>query len=84
MSDLSRRSFLAASAALVPALSFADKPSEKIALGFIGVGMMGRGHLGAFLGNPACRVVAVSDCVDSRREAAVASVDAKYGKKGCG
>ena len=55
----SRRTFLqgAASAAawpfLTPSLGLADdkKPpaSERLTLGFIGVGMMNRGHLGHFL-----------------------------------
>ncbi len=49
---LSRRTFLTAGAAapLVWSQSSAFAANEKLTLGFIGVGTMGRGHLGGFLG----------------------------------
>jgi predicted dehydrogenase len=65
------------------------KPSERIALGFIGVGTMGRGHLGGFLGMPDVQVVAVCDVVRERRDSAQKMVQERYGKdkkteyKGC-
>lgn len=40
-------------------------PNDRIGVGFIGVGGMGRAHLGWFLGQPDCDVVAVCD-VDDR------------------
>lgn len=42
--------------------------NDKIQLGFIGVGTMGRGHLGSFLAMNDVQVVAVSDVVDDRLE----------------
>ena len=68
---VTRRSFLAASAAgLAAPLVLTPRrprrprrpgPNGRINLGFIGVGMMGRGHLGGFLGNRDVQVVAVCD-----------------------
>jgi predicted dehydrogenase len=56
-------------------------PSAKINLGFIGVGTMGRGHLGSFLGFADVQVVAVSDVVSERRDNAKKMVDDHYTKK---
>jgi predicted dehydrogenase len=78
---LSRRSFLSAAAAAPLVLSRAaagDKPSEKLTLGFIGVGTMGRGHLGGFLGNSAVEVVAVCDVVKERLDSAAEMVEKRY------
>ncbi len=92
MQGITRRTFFAASAATaLAAVTRADeKPSARITLGFIGVGMMGRGHLGAFLGNPAVQVVAVSDVEPTRLASAKKTVEARYTKdkakgtwKGC-
>jgi predicted dehydrogenase len=51
---------------------------------------MGRGHLGAFLGNKAVQVVAICDVVEERRQAALKSVENRYAEdkqnglfKGC-
>ena len=58
-------------------------------IGFIGVGTMGRGHLGAFLGMNDVQVVAVCDVVAERRDDAKKRVEERYGKdkkgefKGC-
>jgi predicted dehydrogenase len=41
--------------------------SEKIVMGFIGVGGMGNGHLGSFLGQDDVQVVAVCDVDEQRR-----------------
>lgn len=94
----SRRSFLqtaAASVAAVPVVThdlFARekaKPGERITLGFIGVGTMGRGHLGGFLGMADVQVAAVCDVVRERRDSAQKMVEDRYSKdkkteyKGC-
>jgi predicted dehydrogenase len=85
MHTLDRRQFHLASAGLtLPLLANslrADKaPSEKITLGFIGVGTMGRGHLSAFLHNPQVRVLAVSDVVAERRDDARRIVNEFYSR----
>ncbi len=49
-------------------------PSESIVLGFIGVGGMGSGHLGAFLGRNDVRIAAVCDVDENHRNAARARV----------
>ncbi len=85
----SRRSFLqaaAVSAAAGPVITqglFArdkPKPSERITLGFIGVGTMGRGHLGGFLGMADVQVLAVCDVVRERRDSALKMVRDRYSK----
>ena len=92
-----RRRFLqtaAAGLALPTVLSSRSRgavsASEQITLGFIGVGTMGRGHLGSFLGYPDVQVVAVCDVVKERREHAKQAVEQRYaderakgGFKGC-
>ncbi len=64
--------------------------SERINLGLIGVGTMGRGHLGRFLGQADVQVVAVCDVVAERTAAAKEQVEKKYAEaqksgefKGC-
>jgi predicted dehydrogenase len=79
----SRRSFLKSVAAatvapLVWAPSSQAVPSVKLAVGFIGVGTMGRGHLNALLGRDTVEVVAVCDVVKERREGALEMVQKKY------
>jgi predicted dehydrogenase len=93
-----RRQFLQALAAgglsaplFVPVLHSAPrpKPSERITLGFIGVGTMGRSHVSGFLRYPEVQVVAVCDVVAERRQHSQQLVEAYYGKdrkgtsKGC-
>ncbi len=77
---LSRRSFLVAAAAAPVVLSrtTAAPASDRIALGFIGVGTMGRGHLGGFLGDPAVEVVAVCDVVKERLDSAAEMTRKRY------
>jgi predicted dehydrogenase len=83
----SRRSFLkaAAAAAAAPVVwsraAADDKPSEKLRLGFIGVGTMGRGHLGGFLGRKEVEVVAVCDVVKERLDNAVGMVEKRYAER---
>ncbi|MBI2809003.1 MAG: Gfo/Idh/MocA family oxidoreductase [Planctomycetes bacterium] len=86
--SLSRRQFLAASAAAAAPLILDSNvhaqerrgqgPNGRINLGFIGIGMMGRGHLGSFLGNAGVQVVAVCDVHRVRREDAVTRVHRAY------
>jgi predicted dehydrogenase len=58
-------------------------PGNRIVMGCIGVGGMGRGDMGAFLGSPDAQVVAVCDVKQTAREAARDQVNAHYGDKGC-
>jgi predicted dehydrogenase len=75
----SRRSFLAASAAAPLVLSQrAYAANERLTLGFIGMGTMGRGHLGGFLNRKELEVVAVCDVVKERLDASVQMVEKKY------
>jgi predicted dehydrogenase len=64
--------------------------SERIGLGFIGVGTMGRGHVNRFLGFSNVQVVAVSDVVAERAAHAKETIEKKYAEavksgayKGC-
>jgi len=86
MPRTSRRQFLqSASAAAVAGPLFimsqgrgAPGPNDKIVLGFIGVGTMGRGHVGRFLGQKDVQIVAVCDVVKERRDSAQKTVDDRY------
>jgi predicted dehydrogenase len=63
--------------------------SDRLTLGFIGVGKQNLGHLGRYVGNPDVQVVAVCDVDTTRREEARSRVEKKYGDgqkseyKGC-
>jgi predicted dehydrogenase len=98
MSILSRRAFvsgLSAASLLGPSLLHgtlrgAESPNARINLGFIGVGTMGRGHVGRFLGHADVQVVAISDVVQARAEKSQEMVEKKYAEnaksgnfKGC-
>ena len=74
---LHRRRFLKTSAALSSSLILSDparamslttSANDRINLGFIGIGMMGRSHLNAFLGQDDVQVVAVCDIEGIRRD----------------
>jgi predicted dehydrogenase len=56
----------------------ASGPNGRINLGFIGVGTMGRGHVGRFLGMGDVQVVAISDVVAERASAAKEQVEKRY------
>jgi len=88
-SRIPRRRFLSALAAgmaapllLDPAIRAADRqghgPNGRINLGFIGVGMMGRGHLEGFLRERGVQVVAVCEVHQVRRLDAVERVHRAY------
>jgi predicted dehydrogenase len=53
-------------------------PSERITLGFIGMGVMNRDHLGRFLNNPQVQALAVCDVDTTRREHAQKMVNDRY------
>src|SRR5437016_2976406 len=81
MSTMTRRSFLAASAAapfVFTRRAGAVAANDRLALGFIGVGTMGRGHLGGFLGRKGVEVVAVCDVVKERLDNAKETVEKRY------
>ncbi|MDW8308843.1 MAG: Gfo/Idh/MocA family oxidoreductase [Verrucomicrobiales bacterium] len=100
---LSRRAFLRRSAVAAGALTLpciiparawgageTPPPSRRITLGFIGVGLMGRGHLRVLAHNPRVQVLAVCDVDKTRRDDARDVVEAIYasqqpigGYKGC-
>ena len=91
---VSRRDFLKTSAAvgaglalpmIVPASVFgAAAPSERIAVGCIGVGRMGNGDLGEALGLPQVQVVAVCDLDAKRAQLARKRVESTYAKRSSG
>lgn len=77
---------LSALPAIVPASALgrgAIAPSEKIAMGFIGVGGMGTGHVRSFLQYPDVHVRAVCDVRLEHRLRAKGIVDEQYGSTDC-
>ncbi len=97
---LHRRGFLKAVAGSVAApflvrpsvlgLGRSVAPSERIGVGFVGIGRMGQGHVRCFLGYPQAQVLAVADVDRWRRENAKEAVEAAYSEasggsayKGC-
>jgi predicted dehydrogenase len=56
-------------------------PSERIVMGCIGVGGMGKGNMGAFMGRPEVQMVAVCDVDRSMREEAQKTVEDHYAKQ---
>ena len=86
---MSRRRFLGGAAAsiaapyVVPATSLGGggraAPSERIALGFIGTGGRGSGHVGSLLGRGETQVLAVCDANKPKADANKKRVDARYG-----
>jgi len=88
-----RRDFVKGAAAVLAAphvitsaaLGADDRPaaSERIVMGGIGIGNMGRGDLGAFLGRKDVQYVAVCDVKKGAREGAKARADKRYGNSDC-
>ncbi len=56
-------------------------PGDRVTLGFIGVGMMGRGHVWTALSNADVQVLGVCDVDTWRREQAKANVEKSYKEK---
>ena len=87
---MTRRSFIRTSAAAAGALSLpniipatAFGANKKIVMGCIGVGSRGTADMKNFLALEDCRVVAVCDPYEERRQKAKNLVDAKNEDKGC-
>jgi predicted dehydrogenase len=64
-------------------LEGAVAPSDRVTLGFIGVGNMGQGQLRPFINQPDVQVVAVCDPNRWRREQAQHIVNGEYSKQVC-
>lgn len=83
---ITRREFVRGAAALPLALTGIASvrgaqrtpANDRLALGFIGMGTMNRGHLGNFLGQKDVQVVAVCDVDTHRRENAQKTADKRY------
>lgn len=88
-----RREFLQAAGAAVAApyvitsaaLGNSERPpaSDRIVMGGIGIGNMGRGDQGAFLNRGDVQYVAVCDVRQAVRDNSKAAIDAKYGNADC-
>ena len=91
---ITRRQFLKGSAVaatgflaptIVPASVFgADAPSNRITIGFVGVGRMGMGDLRELLGHKQAQIVAVCDVDSNRTTNARKTVEAHYAKQNAG
>ena len=69
---------------IIPSRAWANKPSETINLGFIGIGKQSGGHLGFFLGQKDCRVLGLAEVAKVRRDHAQDRVNKRYGAdNGC-
>ncbi len=90
---LGRRTFLKAAAGtlalpyFVPATAMGQDgntaPSNRIVMAGIGIGNMGSGDQGAFLGRGDVQYVAVSDVKKGVRDKSIKRVNEKYGNKDC-
>src|SRR5208337_2963725 len=88
LSTFTRRDFLkvAGVAAILPAGAWASgrpSASNRITIGVIGWGMMGPANTKAFLTEADCQVVAACDLHTGHLQAAVDTVNARYGNKDC-
>ncbi len=76
--SLNRRQFtkVAMASTVLPGGALHSKPGAEppLRLGFIGVGMMGRGHLGSFLGMNDVQVVGIAEVVKERLDSALGMV----------
>ena len=59
------------------------KPNDRIAVGFIGLGMQNRGLQKRFMGDKSAVCVAVAECDTTRRDAAKKRADDKYKNNTC-
>jgi len=62
-------------------LSGATAPSERITVGFIGMGKMAKGHLNSFLNDRTCQVLAICDVERGRTEGHARLTEEHYGKR---
>jgi len=91
---ITRRQFLKGSAiaatgflapTIVPASVFgADAPSNRVTIGFVGVGRMGMGDLRELLGHKEAQIVAVCDVDSNRAKNAQKTAEAHYAKQSAG
>jgi len=58
-------------------------PSNRVTMGFIGLGSMGMRHIQGFLYEEDCQIVAVCDVDAGRRREAVDEVNSYYGNRDC-
>ncbi len=87
-SPFTRREFIkaAGAAAILPGSAWGTSQtvaSNRITLGVIGWGMMGPDNTKAFLAENDCQVVAACDLHAGHLQAAVDTINAKYGNKDC-
>ena len=86
MSRITRRTFVKAAAASVPLIvsrsalgdEKKDSAANRLGVGFIGMGIQSRGHVGFCLNAKETQVLAVCDVDTTRREAAQKTVEQKY------
>jgi predicted dehydrogenase len=88
LSPFSRRDFIkvAGAAAMLPSTVWGASrasASDRITVGVIGWGMMGPDDTRAFLSQGDCQVVAACDLHTGHLQAAVDTINAKYGNKDC-
>ncbi len=88
MTRINRRQFLSSTAVVAVAPMILSSPargfaaaSERIRLGFIGIGIQSRGHLRRFVGTSDTQVIAVCDVVTERREDSKRIVEEGYAKQ---
>lgn len=91
--SFTRRRFIAAAGLALAAPAFvpasvlgrggAVAPSERVVMGVVGWGMQGPGNTHEFMKLPDCQVVAACDLDQKHLEAAVNSINGKYGNKDC-
>ena len=88
-SSLTRRNFIkvAGAAMALPGSAWAAtdpvSASNRITLGVIGWGMMGPANTKAFLAESDCQIVAACDLEKNHLQAAVDTINGKYGNKDC-
>jgi predicted dehydrogenase len=88
-SRLTRREFLKGMGAAAPCIITASAlggeerpaPSDRITMGFVGVGGQGTGDMGGFMGFPEVQVVAVCDVDPGHRQRAKQMVERRYAKE---
>ncbi len=59
----------------------ANPPSERLTMGFIGVGKMGHGHLCRIVNRPDVQILAICDVQESKRQTAGEVVRGNYSKR---
>jgi len=85
---ISRRRFVQATAAGAVSTTLLNSlpraraaANERLTIGMIGVGTMGRSHVDRFLGYGDVQIVAVCDVVEERRQHSKATVEERYAKQ---